>query len=117
VALEAAVDNWERSTSAYGKRTACVCSARPASKAPLRVTPNHLIWAKGLVRGHEFTPAGWIAAGQLRVGHTLAIGYFGNVIVTKVRQIEETARVYNVEVNEFHTYFARRSGSLQPLLQ
>ena len=79
-------------------------------KAPLRVTPNHLIWAKGLVRPSDSTASGWIAAGQLKVGHTLAIGYFGNVIVTKVQDTKETARVYNIEVDEFHTYFVEPLG-------
>jgi hypothetical protein len=80
-------------------------------KAPLRVTPDHPIWAKGLSRdGVQITVAGWIPAAQLQFGHTLAIGYFGNVIVGKVRQAGQIARVYDIEVDEFHTYFAEPLG-------
>jgi hypothetical protein len=67
----------------------------------LRVTANHPIWSKG---------HGWFPAGQMQFGHTLAIGYFGNVIVRKVRQADEIARVYNIEVDEFHTYFVDPLG-------
>ncbi len=45
-------------------------------KASLRITPNQLILSKG----HA-----WIPAAHVRVGHVLAIGYFGNVLVTKGR--------------------------------
>ncbi len=53
---------------------------------------------------------GWIPAAQLKVGHVLVIGNFGNVIVTKVQDIDETARAYDIEVHEFHTYFVGKFG-------
>jgi len=67
----------------------------------LRATPNHPIWSK---------KRGWIPVEQLTIGHVLAIGYFGNVLVLKVQKTDETARVYNIEVDEFHTYFVGELG-------
>lgn len=68
---------------------------------PLRVTPNHPIMKKG---------AGWTSAEKFRIGDMLQIGYFGNVMVTKVRNIGEKVRVCNIEVDEFHTYFVEKLG-------
>jgi hypothetical protein len=70
-------------------------------KAPLRVTPNHPVWSKS---------RGWIPVAELKVGHVFAIAHFGNALVIKVQHSNETARVYNIEVNEFHTYFVGDLG-------
>ena len=80
----------------------CLTYTQPGgSTRELRVTPNHPIWSK---------KRGWIPVEQLTIGHVLAIGYFGNVLVLKVQKTDETARVYNIEVDEFHTYFVGDLG-------
>jgi hypothetical protein len=62
----------------------------------LRVTPNHPIMIGGV---------GWMPARELRFGHKLMLGYFGNVLVGKNKALSETARIYNIQVDEFQTYF------------
>jgi hypothetical protein len=63
----------------------------------LQVTPNHPIWVQYV---------GWLAVSDMEVGHTLVMENGGNNLVVKVVHTEETTRVYNIEVDEFHTYFA-----------
>ncbi len=67
----------------------------------LRVTPNHPIMIKG---------KGWTPAGELKYGYPLMLGYFGTVLVGKNKPLAETARVYNIKVGEFHTYFVGKYG-------
>lgn len=67
----------------------------------LNVTPNHLI----MVQRH-----GWMAAKDLRYGHTLILGYWGNVILGKNKPVSEKACVYNIKVDEFHSYFVGKYG-------
>jgi hypothetical protein len=68
---------------------------------PLRVTPNHPVYSEG---------RGWIPASELSFGHSLVERGFGNLLVAKVKNTGETARVYNLEVDEFHTYFVEELG-------
>ena len=68
---------------------------------PLRVTANHLIMKKG---------TGWTSAGELQIGDMSLIGYYGNAMVTKVRDLDEKVRVHNFDVEEFHTYFVEKLG-------
>lgn len=67
----------------------------------LQVTPSHPI----MLKKH-----GWMAAKDLRYGHVLMLGYWGNVILGKNKPINGTARVYNIKVDEFHTYFVGKYG-------
>jgi hypothetical protein len=40
----------------------------------------------------------------------LVKGSFGNQMVNKVKHTEETTRVYNIKVDEFHTYYVEKLG-------
>lgn len=68
---------------------------------PLHATPNHPFYVKR---------RGWIPAVELKIGNVLETAGFGNLMVTKVKQTGETARVYNIEVNEYHTYYVEKLG-------
>ena len=68
----------------------------------LRVTQNHPIMIGGV---------GLMPARELQFGHRLMLGYFGNVLVGKNKALTETARVYNIQVDEFQTYFVGEYGA------
>ncbi|MFZ6745459.1 polymorphic toxin-type HINT domain-containing protein [Undibacterium sp. JH2W] len=69
--------------------------------SPLRVTPDHPFYV---------SKVGWVPCGELRFGSTLEAANFGNLLVTKVKQTGESARVYNIEVDEYHTYYVEKLG-------
>lgn len=67
----------------------------------LRVTPNHPVWSQG---------RGWVPAADLKFGHSLrGEGFFG-VLVRRARRDAERVTVYNIEVDECHTYFVGQLG-------
>jgi len=79
-----------------------LCYVQPDGEiGSLHVTPNHPI----MVKRH-----GWMAAKELRYGHVLKLGYWSNVILGMNNPVDQTARVYNVKVDEFHTYFVGKYG-------
>ena len=57
----------------------------------LRVTPNHPIYANGK----------WIEAGKLKVGDRL----YGDIKISSIERVYEKSRVFDIELNVFHTYF------------
>ncbi len=61
----------------------------------LGVTPNHPFWKRGV---------GWVEAGDLRVGNQVWSLNRGWLTVVKVRLRSDRRRVYNLEVDEDHTY-------------
>jgi hypothetical protein len=65
-------------------------------KETLKVTLDHPFYVKGF---------GWMPAGDLDYTCPLYAKDFGNLAVGKVSVIGERARVYNFEVDEFHTYY------------
>ena len=67
----------------------------------LRVTPNHPIWSKN---------RGWVPASALKFGHTLVNENFSNTSTRKARHDVERVRVYNIEIEENHTYFVGTVG-------
>jgi hypothetical protein len=72
----------------------------------IKVTPSHPFWVEG---------KGWVAAGELKTGDKLRL-YNGNVIdvdKTIVEKLDETIKVYNFEVEDWHTYYV---SSLQLLV-
>lgn len=71
-------------------------------KAYLRLTPSHPVMVSGV---------GWMTARELQFGHLLMLGCFGNVLFPKVKALTETARVYNIQVDEFQTYFVGEYGA------
>jgi len=81
------------------------------------VTPNHPIYEGhpgfapfGCIPGEEPRGDGWRPASQIKFGSTLVKHSFGNAVVGKVKHEVERARVYNLEVDEFHTYFVGKIG-------
>jgi len=80
------------------------------------VTPNHPIYERhpgfrplGATPQHpnyqEPREGDWRPVAQLKFGSSLTRANFGNALVSKVRHEVERTRVYNLEVDEFHTYF------------
>ena len=65
-------------------------------KETLRVTPNHPIWSKR---------HGWVPASVLKFGHTLVNEDFSNTTIGRTKHDVERVMVYNIEVEECHTYF------------
>jgi alpha-2-macroglobulin len=62
----------------------------------LRVTPDHLLYAEG----------GWVQAGSLQRGDKL-LGTDGKTIsVRSVEWLASDVRVYNLEIEKYHTFFA-----------
>jgi hypothetical protein len=65
------------------------------------VTPNHPFYVD---------EEGWVPASGLNFTCPLEAHDFGNLAVGGVESIAEKARVYNLEVEEFHTYYVGRLG-------
>ncbi|MFC1703550.1 SpvB/TcaC N-terminal domain-containing protein [Candidatus Omnitrophota bacterium] len=62
----------------------------------LRVTPNHPVYSNGR----------WVEIGALALGDTLQDNQGKGVEIVSIQKRAENARVYNFEVNPYHTYFA-----------
>ncbi len=65
------------------------------------VTPNHRFWNEA---------QGWIEAGDLKVGDALVDKNGAALSVAAIRERAEAAVTYNLEVDDFHTYFVGKSG-------
>jgi hypothetical protein len=65
-------------------------------KETLRVTPNHPFYVEG---------GGWTKAANLTFGSKLTNSVFGNLLVTKVKHAVERTSVFNIEVEDCHTYY------------
>ena len=69
-----------------------------AGEEEIRTTPTHPFWVEG---------KGWIKAAYLTEGDKL-MTYDGKLIeITKVEveKLDEAIKVYNFEVEDWHTYF------------
>jgi len=62
----------------------------------LRVTPSHIIYVNG----------GWVPARNITEGDELLNSQNETVIVTSVERVWEQVPTYNLEVSEYHTFFA-----------
>ncbi|WP_052732876.1 DNA/RNA non-specific endonuclease [Hymenobacter terrenus] len=88
---------WKPVTEVFRSDATEIAELDLGTGAPLRLTPAHWLYA---------TPGGWTAAGDLQPGqhvHTREAGPLelrGKVIHV------QTEAVYNLEVKDFHTYFA-----------
>jgi hypothetical protein len=67
----------------------------------LKVTPDHPFYVKHI---------GWTPARELDFTCPLFAKSFGNMAVGKVSVTGERAHVYNLEVDEFHTYYVGQLG-------
>lgn len=65
------------------------------------VTPQHPIYCQG---------RGWISTSKIDVGDCVEQFEFANLIVFRNYQNVETGRVYNFEVEDFHTYYVGKEG-------
>jgi len=68
----------------------------------LLATPNHPFWVKGV---------GWTGAEHLVSGQTLELNDGGDAVLTSVRDTGAKQRVYNFEVDGFHTYYVGELGA------
>ncbi len=79
-----------------------VANLASGNKETIWVTPSHPIWCKGLT---------WTPVSEMRgAGDVLENHNFGNVVVFRCYQNVDVGRVYNFEVNEFHTFYAGEEG-------
>ncbi len=81
-------------------RTALVMELHAGGRV-IRVTPQHPVYKAG---------HGWAAAGRLRPGDWLVSHEGRAVLVERVTEAREGATVYNLEVEDFHTYFVGTSA-------
>jgi len=72
--------------------------------AEIRATPTHPFWVEG---------KGWTPAGELKVGDKVQL-YSGVTEVTAVEleSLKERIKVYNFEVEDWHTYFVSKNDVL-----
>jgi hypothetical protein len=68
----------------------------------------------GTTREHRFFVAdrGFVGAGRLDSGSILQSYYGRNLRVTALEALVQTVKVYNLEVENFHTYFVGNGGLL-----
>jgi hypothetical protein len=64
-------------------------------------TPDQPIYIKG---------AGWVSIGWLKFGNAMFDSDFANLLVKRKHEMSERERVYNIEVEGFHTYFVGKLG-------
>ncbi len=69
----------------------------------VRCTPEHPIWERD---------RGWTPASKLSVGSILSTANQSPARITKIRNISERARVYNINVESSHNYFVGYSTIL-----
>ena len=67
----------------------------------LRVTPNHPVYAERY---------GWLPASALKPSYQLIWADFSNTSFRKAKHDVERVTVYNIEVEECHTYFVGKRG-------
>jgi Pretoxin HINT domain len=70
-------------------------------KEIIKVSGSHPIYEKD---------SGWQPASQAKFGNAFENAAFGNLLVTRVKHEVERAWVYNIEVDEFQTYYAGSLG-------
>jgi hypothetical protein len=76
-----------------------------AGKEEIRTTTEHPFWA---------IDKGWVAASKLEVGDKLLMSSGKIVKVSAIKQesLTKPVKVYNFEVEDWHTYFVSNSGIL-----
>lgn len=72
------------------------------AKEIVKVTPEHPFFVK-----HK----GWTPASGMNFRSVLFAANFGNLVVAEVVNNDEKARVYNFEVEDFHTYYVGKLGA------
>lgn len=67
----------------------------------LRVTPNHPVYAER---------HGWLPISALKPSYRLVWASFSNALVRRMKHDVERVTVYNIEVEDCHTYFVGKMG-------
>ncbi|MDP3142453.1 MAG: Hint domain-containing protein, partial [Candidatus Omnitrophota bacterium] len=62
----------------------------------LNVTSNHIVYSKGK----------WIEIGKLKIGDSLLNAQGKPEKIASIQVVKGKAKVYNLEVNPYHTYVA-----------
>jgi hypothetical protein len=79
-----------------------VANLASGNKETIWVTPNHPIYLQG---------RGWTPVSEIEIaGDCLENYLFGNLIVFRCFQDVYVGRVYNFEVDEFHTFYVGEAG-------
>ena len=85
------------------ERAASVVLDIQAGNTTITATPEHPFWVEG---------KGWQRAGDLQAGSRLVTKDAKIVLVEAIRRREGSFKVYNIEVENLHTYFVSRLGIL-----
>lgn len=78
-----------------------VCNLVSGSKETIWVTANHPIYNSN---------RGWTSVADIKVGDVLENYMFGNLLVFRIYHDVDIGKVYNFEVDEFHTYYVGEQG-------
>lgn len=70
-------------------------------KEDILVTPNQPIY-------HNHS--GWTTISKIEVGDVLENYIFGNLLVFRIYQTVEKFQVFNIEIEDFHTYYVGEQG-------
>ncbi len=76
-------------------------TTRQGTTEHLRVTPGHRFWVEG---------RGWKAAESLAAGDSMMSSDGAALVLGSASSLAERATVYNLEVEDFHTYFVGESA-------
>lgn len=79
-----------------------VVNLASGNKETIWATANHPIYCED--RG------GWVPFSEIDVGDVVEQYEYANLLVSRVYHEQERARVYNFEVEEFHTYYVGEEG-------
>lgn len=74
---------------------------KPGDQEVLRVTPNHPVFTE---------EHGWIPVSALKASYELIWADFSNTAIRRARHDVERVTVYNIEVEDCHTYFVGKMG-------
>jgi Pretoxin HINT domain len=78
-----------------------VSNLASGKRETIMVTANHPIYCQN---------RGWIPVSDIEAGDVVENFLFGHLMVFRVYHAVENARVYNFEVDEFHTYYVGEQG-------
>jgi len=71
------------------------------NRETIYVTPNHPVFCQY---------RGWVPVSEMDAGDCVENYTFANLMVSRVYHEQERAKVYNLEVDEFHTYYVGEEG-------
>ncbi|MBI3649416.1 MAG: Hint domain-containing protein [Acidobacteria bacterium] len=92
----------QRVAQVFRRESAVLLDIKVAGET-IKTTPEHRFWVEG---------KGWVAAGELGIGSRLVTKEGKIVCVKSIKRHDGLFKVYNLEVENAHTYFVGKSGVL-----